>query len=97
MLEVIKLFSSSTQLNMNFPLFIKTKVLKNNDFSCFRTFMLYYFKMVTIFGILTLISRINFRLSSVEHEHSYSLKACTLMMMVLTVYRELSGVKLGEV
>ena len=35
--EVIKLFSCSTQANMKFQLFIKTKMLKNTAFSCFQT------------------------------------------------------------
>ena len=36
-LEVIKLFSCSTQLNMKFQPLIFTKMLKNIDFSCFQT------------------------------------------------------------
>ena len=35
--EMIKLFSCSTQLSMKFQLLIKTKMLKNEDFSCFQT------------------------------------------------------------
>ena len=35
--EVIKLFSYSTQLSMKFQLHIKTKMLKNKDFSCLQT------------------------------------------------------------
>ena len=38
--EVIKLFSSSTQPSMKFQLLIKTKVLKNDDFSYFQTLSL---------------------------------------------------------
>ena len=35
--EILKLFSYSTQLSMKFQLLIKTKMLKNKDFSCFQT------------------------------------------------------------
>ena len=35
--EVIKLFSCSTQLSIEFQLVIKTEMLKNKDFSCFQT------------------------------------------------------------
>ena len=35
-LEVVKLFSCSTQLSMEFQMLIKYKMLKNNDFSCFQ-------------------------------------------------------------
>ena len=35
--EVIKLFSSSTQLSMKFQWLIKGKVSKNKAFSCFKT------------------------------------------------------------
>ena len=34
--EVIKLFSCSTQLSMEFQMLIKSKLLKNKDFSCFQ-------------------------------------------------------------
>ena len=32
--KVIKLFSCSSQLNMEFQMLIKSKMLKNKDFSC---------------------------------------------------------------
>ena len=35
--EVIKLFSCSTQLSMKLQLLTKDKMLKNKDFSCFKT------------------------------------------------------------
>ena len=35
--EVINLFSCSTQLSMKFQLLIKGKMVKNKDFSCFKT------------------------------------------------------------
>ena len=35
-LEVIKLVSCSTQLSMEFQMLIKSKMLKNKDFSCLR-------------------------------------------------------------
>ena len=38
--EVIKLFSCSTQLSMKFQLLLKTKILKNKDFTCFKTLKL---------------------------------------------------------
>ena len=48
----MKLFSCSTELRMRFQLLIKTKMLKNKDFSCFQTLLVIYVKMPTI-GILT--------------------------------------------
>ena len=36
-LEVIKLFSCSTQLSMKFQLLIKTKILTNKEVSCFKS------------------------------------------------------------
>ena len=36
--DVMKLFSCSTQLSMEFQLLIKPKMLKNTDFSCFQIF-----------------------------------------------------------
>ena len=66
----------STQLSMNFQLLIKTKMLKNRDFSrtCLKT--LIYVKYVllvnveipTLVGILTFMSKINVMLSRAEHE-----------------------------
>ena len=35
--EVIKLFTCSTQLNIEFQMLIKTEMLKSKDFSCFQT------------------------------------------------------------
>ena len=63
-LKVIKLFSCSTQLNMNFQLLIESKILKNNDFFLPKTLrclfiMLINVKMPTIVGILTFMSKIN--------------------------------------
>ena len=37
-----KLFSCSTQLNLNFQLSIKAKMLKNKEFSCFQTLNVVY-------------------------------------------------------
>ena len=34
--EVIKLFSCSTQLSMNFQLLIKTEIPKSKEVSCFK-------------------------------------------------------------
>ena len=62
--EVIKLFSFSTQLSTKFQLLIKTKILTNEEVSCFKSLiMLINVKMPTIVGILTFMSRINFLLS----------------------------------
>ena len=36
-LEVIKLFSCSTQLSTKFPLLIKTKIPTNEEVSCFKS------------------------------------------------------------
>ena len=41
-LEVIKLFSCSTQMNMKFQLLIKTKTMKYKDFSYFHTSQMLY-------------------------------------------------------
>ena len=53
---VIKLFSTQLkQMGMEFKLLIKTKILKNNDLSCFQTFRCCFYhsnKMQTIVGIL---------------------------------------------
>ena len=35
--EVINFFSYSIQLSMKFQLLIKSKMVKNKDFSCFKT------------------------------------------------------------
>ena len=63
--EVIKLFSSSTQLSMKFQLLIKTKM---KTFLVFKLsdgvfIMLINDKMPTIVGILTFMSMINYVLS----------------------------------
>ena len=52
-LDVIKLFSCSTQLSMKFILLIKTTILKSNEFQCLKQsdvvfFMLINVKMPTI-------------------------------------------------
>ena len=36
--QVIKLFLCSNQLSMEFQMLIKSKMLKNEDFSCFKSF-----------------------------------------------------------
>ena len=75
-LEVIKLFSSSTQLSTKFQLLIKTKILTKKKFVALSLsdvvfIMLINVKMPTIVGILTFMSRINFVLSWVEHGKSF--------------------------
>ena len=72
-LEVIKLFSCSTQQSKKFQLLIKTKIPTNEEVSCFKPLrgwfiMLLNVKMPTIVGILTFMSKIYFVLSWVEHE-----------------------------
>ena len=64
-LEVFKLFSCSTQLSTKFQLLIKTKIMTNEEVSCFNAvfIMLINIKMPTNVGILTFMSRINFVLS----------------------------------
>ena len=69
--KVIKLFSCSTQLSMEFHMLIKSKMLKIKTFA-FRCsdvvfIMLINIKMPTIVGILTFMSMKNFILSQVEH------------------------------
>ena len=54
--KIIKLFPCLTQLSKKFQLLIKAQVLKNKYFSCFNTRRCCW----TIFGILTIMSRINF-------------------------------------
>ena len=56
------------QLGTKFQLLIKTKILTNEEVSCFKSlrFCIYHainVKMPTIVGILTFMSRINFVLS----------------------------------
>ena len=62
--EVIKHFSCSTQLSMQFQLFIKTKIPTKKKFLALSlsdvVFMLMNVKMPTIVGILTFMSRIIF-------------------------------------
>ena len=63
----MKKISGLTQLSKKVQLLIKTKMLKNIDFSCFKRsdvvfILLINFEMtkyVTIVGILTFMSRIN--------------------------------------
>ena len=74
--EVIKLFPFSTQLSTKFQLLINTKILSNKEVSCFNALRCCIYhaknvKMPTIVGILTLMSRINFILSQVEHEKKF--------------------------
>ena len=40
--EVIKLFSCSTQMSTEFQLLIKTKILTNEEVSCFKSFRCIY-------------------------------------------------------
>ena len=63
-----KKISCSTKLNMKFQLLIKSKIMKNNIFSCLKHsgdvfIVLINVKMATIVAILTFMSRINFMLS----------------------------------
>ena len=55
-------------MSMKFQLLIKTKMLKNKDFSCFKTLLLINDKMPSIVGTLTYMNRLNFVLSLFEHE-----------------------------
>ena len=64
---------------------IKSKMLKNIDFIAFRCsdvviIMFINVKMPTIVGILTVMSMINFMLSSVEHDFFYNLGARSIIM-----------------
>ena len=66
--EVINFFSYSTQLSTKFQLLIKTKILTNEEVSCFKSLRCCIYnankvKIPTIVGILTFMSRINFVLS----------------------------------
>ena len=66
--EVIKLFSCSTQLSMEFQLLIKIKCLQMKEFLAISLsdvvfILLINVKMPTIVGILTFMSRTNFVLS----------------------------------
>ena len=64
----------STQLSMKFQILINTKISRHSSFfSCsdkhkMLFFLLINVKMPTIIGILTIMRRKNFMLSSVEHE-----------------------------
>ena len=51
----VKKKSCSTQLSMKFQLLMKLKVVKNKDFSCFRTlsYCIYQANKMPIVGILT--------------------------------------------
>ena len=82
--EVIKLFSCSTQMSTKFQLLIKTKIRTNEEVSCFKSvvfIMLTNFKMPTIVGILTFMSRINFVLSWVEHGRSFIISGLNQRLM----------------
>ena len=64
------------QLSMKFQKLIKGRMVRNKDFSCFKLsdgvfILLINVKMPKIVGISTFMSRINFVLSSVEHEKSF--------------------------
>ena len=66
--EAIKLFSSSTKLSTKFQLLMKTKLPTNKEvFALILADVVFItlinFKMPTIVGILTFISRIDFVLS----------------------------------
>ena len=72
-----------TQLSMKFQLLIKTLMLKNEHFSCFKTprcsiYHVYNVKMPTIVGTLTFMRGTIFILSCVEHEkyHNLAAQAC---------------------
>ena len=73
---VIKLFPCSTQLSMKFQQLIKLIMLKNRlltfNLSDDVFIMLINVKMSTIVSILTFMSMINFMLSSVEQEKSFT-------------------------
>ena len=71
--EVIKIFSRSTQLCVEFLLLIKTKMLKIKTFLAFKRSdvvftMIINVKTPTIVGILTIMGTINVMLTWVEHE-----------------------------
>ena len=72
-LEAIQLFICSTQLtcSMKIHLLIKTKIMQNNDFSCFQTLRCCI--MLINVGIFTFMSMIHVNLvhSLVEHEKSF--------------------------
>ena len=66
--QVIKLFSRSTQLSIEFQMLIKSKMFKIKTFLAFRCsdvlfIMLINIKMPTIVGILIFIIKFNFMLS----------------------------------
>ena len=70
--EVIKLFSCSTQLSTKFQLLMKQKYRQMKKFLALSLSDVVFIKLInvrmpTIVGILTLMSRTNFVLSSVEH------------------------------
>ena len=80
--QVIKLFSCSTQLSMEFRLLVKSKIIKCWKIKIFLAFklsddvfiMLINVKMPIIVGILTFMSMINFMLSWVEHDFFLKIK-----------------------
>ena len=48
--KVIKLFSWSTQLSMNFQLLLKTKILPNKEDSCFKSLRCCIYREVSDFS-----------------------------------------------
>ena len=72
--KIIKYFSCSTPLSMKFKLLINTEISKiNGNISLnhqSQSFILLINVKITIVGILTFMSRVDFMLSWVEHEKS---------------------------
>ena len=62
------MFLFSTQLSMKFQLLINIEMLKNKDFLALKLSDVYPVDKLTIVGILTFMSRINFMLILFEHE-----------------------------
>ena len=70
--EVIKLFSCSTQLSMKFKMLKDIKIaIINGNFTFEWPKPIIYPANKQFVGILTIMSRINFDLSWVEHEKSF--------------------------
>ena len=72
--EVIKLFPCSAQLSIQFQMPISIKkfsFFSGSDKLIMLFFLLINGKMPTTVGILTIISRKNVMLNSVEHEQSF--------------------------
>ena len=95
--KVLKVFPCSTQLSMKFQLLRESKILKNNIFFCLKQsnvvfILLINVKMPTIVGILTFMSRINFKLSWGEHEKFHNHKA----MKQVTLWEKLYLLNITE-